>query len=223
MPDVDKSIVVPHNIVSEQVESNFDNIYPFDLTKEPHEHWFLNFTRHMSIAVKKLYGDGVKQAVYMDTDTYVCAPVSELFNIVDAGMAQPYAIAGVHAPGRSTGVTVKPIPAIFPEINIGVNPMNTAKVIPMWEEVYNWYAEHANVYKNNDQSPLREFLWSHPWNYPLYIMPPEYNLRLFGGFIRGKVKIFHGRTGESTHEEIIKKINKTERMRIWLKGRILEL
>ena len=128
------------------------------------------------------------QTVFLDTDTYLCEPVPELFELLDC-----CDIAMAHAPMRVTGKV--PVPASFPECNSGVVAYNmnerTKSLFSNWER---FYAEQlASTGQPDDQPALRHALWKS--DVKLAVLPPEYNFRFvlpsFAG--RGSVKILHGR------------------------------
>jgi len=129
-----------------------------------------------------------EQTVFLDTDTYVCEPVPELFELLDR-----CDIAMAHAPMRITGSV--PVPASFPECNSGVIAYNmnerTRSLFSNWEK---FYAEQlASTGQPDDQPALRRALWESEAR--LSVLTPEYNFRFvlpsFAG--RGRVKILHGR------------------------------
>lgn len=128
------------------------------------------------------------ETVFLDTDTYLCAPVSELFDLLarcDIAMA--------HAPMRHTAAV--PVPASFPECNSGVivyrRNERTKNLFAAWQVAY--AKQLASTGQPDDQPALREALWQSEAQ--LAVLPPEYNFRFvlpaFAG--RGPVKILHGR------------------------------
>jgi len=129
------------------------------------------------------------KTVFLDTDTYLCEPVPELFELLDR-----CDIAMAHAPMRVTGSV--PVPVSFPECNSGVIAYNindqTKAMFAAWE---NFYAEHlSSTGQPDDQPALRRALWESKL-IRLAVLPPEYNFRFvlpsFAG--RGSVRILHGR------------------------------
>jgi len=74
-----------------------------------------------------------EQTVFLDTDTYLCAAVPELFELLER-----CDIAMAHAPMRVTGTV--PVPASFPECNSGVIAYNmnerTESLLANWEQFY---------------------------------------------------------------------------------------
>jgi len=150
-----------------------------------------------------------EQTVFLDTDTYVCEPVPELFELL--GHCD---IAMAHAPMRVTGKV--PVPQSFPECNSGVIAYNmnerTRYLFAMWER---FYADQlATTGQPDDQPALRRALWESEAR--LAILPPEYNFRFalpsFAG--RGKVKILHGRHGDVS--KLAARLNRSGSPRVFL-------
>lgn len=214
MPDVTTVLGYPGYDGGYNLDNFFDEIY--DLPVSSHDQWFLNSTHYQVDMLHEMFKHGIKQAIYLDTDTYVCAPVHDLFDLV----GYRYTIAGAHAPARRTGKCVENVPMCFPEINIGVNPIQVDNGRSLFEDVYNQYVKWAEIYGNNDQLPMRDILWTKSRYYYLYILPPEYNMRLFPAFVARQVKILHGRSSMS-YDEICRKINESQGMRLWYQDRLL--
>lgn len=215
MPDVVTILGIPGGTKHLNIPT-LDEIYPLDVSH--HDKWFQNLCFYQTVMVREMRRRGIDYAVYMDTDTYMCAPAYDLFDIVMGGR---YSIAGVHAPGRYTGKTFEYVPDAFPEINIGVSPMFTLTCQFLWQHVYEAYCAHSDVYNNNDQGVLRETLFYNSDRWPLYILPPEYNIRLFPSFINKEVKIIHGRS-EEDYQSIANKLNQSKGIRLWYQGKVLE-
>jgi len=129
-----------------------------------------------------------EETVFLDTDTYLCQAVPELFELLER-----CDIAMAHAPMRVTGSV--PVPASFPECNSGVIVYRrNEKMKQLFESWRRAYARQlAATGQPDDQPALREALWRSEAR--LAVFPPEYNFRFvlpaFAG--RGTVKILHGR------------------------------
>lgn len=150
-----------------------------------------------------------EETVFLDTDTYLCQPVPELFELLarcDIAMA--------HAPMRTTGRV--PVPAAFSEFNTGVIAYraneNTLKLFSKW---LTYHAEQ--VFRTGDpcdQPALRRAIWESDAR--LAVLPPEYNFRFvlpaFAG--RGTVKILHGR--HSDMAALASRINQSGSPRVFL-------
>lgn len=169
-------------------------------TFEPHTpHTFDHVFAHYYDADKPFYfnltklyptlADLNKRIFLFDTDTYTCAPLNDLYTLL-----QRFDFLGVHAPGRATCASIYNLPTAFPEINVGFLAFNTTgsvrQLLDMW---YTYYVDHIDTYKNNDQGPLRDALFD--WNGAFYVLPTEYNFRFgFGGQVRSLVRVLHGRS-----------------------------
>jgi hypothetical protein len=129
-----------------------------------------------------------EETVFLDTDTYLCEPVPELFELLSR-----CDIALAHAPMRVTGNV--PVPASFPECNSGVIAYKTNErtqaMLAAWEKFY--AGQLSATGQPDDQPALRRALWES--GVKMAVLPPEYNFRFvlpsFAG--RGPVKILHGR------------------------------
>lgn len=217
MPDVTTIIGIPGDVEHMTVlKDHFDDVY--SLVDNQYDAWFHRLCHYQRAMMMMFNGYRIERAVYMDTDTYMLAPAYDLFDITFPGR---YAIAGAHAPGRVTGSHINPIPPVFPEINIGVNPMRVEDCFFLWDYVCKRYDKYPDVFNNNDQGILRETLYDNITRWPLYILPPEYNMRLFPGFVCREVKILHGRFSEG-YESVAAKINQSKEMRLWYQNQVLE-
>ena len=149
------------------------------------------------------------ETIFLDTDTYLCQAVPELFEIL-----KHYDIALAHAPMRQTGPV--DVPATFPEFNSGVIAyrMNerTRSLLENWGRFYE--EQVARTGQIDDQPALRRALWHS--DAKIAVLPPEYNFRFvlpaFAG--RGKVKILHGR--HHNLPELEKLINRSGSPRVFL-------
>lgn len=153
--------------------------------------------------------------LFLDTDTYVCGDISELFCLLDN-----FDIAIAHAPYRKT-IEKKNVPQSFPEFNTGVIAFrNTCKVqlfLKNWLDLYqkdlqreiiwNRPGSKKNEIFQQDQASFREALYKSDLR--VATLTPEYNCR-FGmiGYVHGKVKIIHGR--HSNLERVASDLNKIE-------------
>lgn len=147
-----------------------------------HKEWFLESTR-LLLQVLESLPDGVK-CLWLDSDTFMLEPVPELFEMLDR-----FDMVLAHAPGHVTAKTVRPIPACFPESQIGVIVMNnTPEVQAVWRHTYRLQIDGVVT----DQAALREAVWQNK-DVRFSVMPCEYDFRFqFGGQVRDRVKIIHG-------------------------------
>ena len=150
-----------------------------------------------------------EETIFLDTDTYLCGEVFELFDLL-----KNYDIAMAHAPMRQTGLA--DVPPSFPEFNSGVivYRMNdrTRALLNKWIQFYE--DQVSKTGQIDDQPALRRALWHS--DAKIAVLPPEYNFRFilpaFAG--RGKVKILHGR--DSDMEGLNERINRSGSPRIFL-------
>lgn len=150
-----------------------------------------------------------EQTVFLDTDTYLCGPVPELFELFER-----CDLAMAHAPMRVTGKVE--VPASFPECNSGVIAYNmnerTKSLFSNWERLYT--EQLASTGQSDDQPALRRALWESEAQ--LAILPPEYNFRFalpsFAG--REKVKILHGR--HANMPKLAARLNRSGSPRVFL-------
>jgi hypothetical protein len=161
------------------------------------------FEHHIPIADPKFnFSDKIgpllstpfKKTIFLDTDTWLCEPVPEMFSILDR-----HDIAMAHAPMRYTAASEAPL--TFPECNSGViaYKMNDRArgLLDLWEKLYQERLKSNGVIE--DQPSLRDALWRSDVSFAA--LPPEYNFRFimpsFAG--RGGIKILHGRHNDYDH------------------------
>ena len=176
MPDI--PVILWSNVSRDNVPSIFCDVRRID---QP--------TFSFADKIKPLALTPFERTVFLDTDTHICASLSDVFDLLDH-----VDVAAAHAPMRAT-FHQPHIPDAFPELNSGVlawrKCIGTDNLLAEWERLY---AEHvASTGQTDDQPALRRALFAS--GIRLGILPPEYNFRTvmpaFAG--RGKVRIIHGR------------------------------
>lgn len=162
-----------------------------------HPEWFSEQTRLLVKALDVL-PDGAK-VLLLDSDTYMCEPAPELFDMLDR-----FDLCFAHAPGHRTAAAQAHIPNAFPEPQIGVLAIkNTVAVREMWRATYALQAEGIET----DQAALRQALWFNS-GLRFAVLPCEYNFRFqFGGQLRDRVKILHGHASAEEYPRIANAIN----------------
>jgi hypothetical protein len=136
-----------------------------------------------------------ERTVFLDTDTLVCAPIPDLFEILDR-----VELALAHAPYRNDAAFSTP--NCFVELNTGVLAYRrTPQMVALFQGWLRIYENEvaATGRMESDQHAFREALYRSPA--PFYVLPPEYNLRtVMPAFVgRARVRIIHGR-GPDMHE-----------------------
>lgn len=201
MPDTPRILLCPDTVYVH----NFT--HTVRLPARSHSLWYVDFVAYMNQALGLLKYD---KLLYLDTDTWMCAPVGEVFDLLDR-----FDIASTHAPARTISPTSEPVPACFAEYNTGVLAFNNSKMIKqIFAAWLKTYLKDPALYGENDQAPLREVLWGWVW---AYVLPPEYNCRFgFGGQAAGMIKILHGRSNDIA--ALARRINDDQGIRGWRRG-----
>lgn len=178
--------------------------------------WYLDSTRYFNQAVQQLAH--VQQLMYLDSDTWICQPCLEMFDLLDH-----FDLCLGHEPQRDAIPSAWGTPAAFSALGLGVNLFNNTPdvraLLHAWLELYE---QDWRLYGNNDQAALRDELFLAGQAVPWYVLPPEYCLRFdFGAWVVGRVRILHGRVGGDSAKElepVAREINSDTRMRIWCHG-----
>jgi hypothetical protein len=130
-----------------------------------------------------------ERTVFLDTDTILCEPVRDLFEILDR-----FELAVAHAPFRHDRPFATP--NCFAELNTGVMAYRrTDGVRALFRDWLGLYEKEVagTGRMDSDQPAFREAAYRS--NVPLYVLPSEYNLRTVmpAAVGRCKVRIIHGR------------------------------
>jgi len=167
--------------------------------------------------------------LFLDTDTYVCRDINDLFIILER-----FDFAAAHdVKRRSVGLEdLMEAPACFPEFNSGVilyrQSQDADVFLANWKEIYDEYffiEKDRNQTHKGDQPAFREALFRSALQ--VYVLPPEYNLRLFGPFfLQQEAVILHGRLRyPADYQRVEKQLSKVDklptefaRMRVYLPG-----
>jgi hypothetical protein len=142
-----------------------------------------------------------EQTIFLDADTYCCAPFPELFDQLDrfdllAAFDDCRFTTQVDPDtGRENFVKVPGIPDSFPELNTGVMAFRrSAGVLALLER---WLIEYDKVLNgpladHHDQPAFRAGIYRSKVRFGT--LPSEYNFRLnCPGAARTQIKIIHGR------------------------------
>ena len=151
------------------------------------------------------------KTIFLDTDTRVCCPLLDVFEILDR-----FDLAAVHPPMRVT--MAQALPDAFPEINSGLLAFRLTppvkELFARWKELYDRHVLETG--RVDDQPPLRRALYES--DVRICILPPEYNFRtiLPGAVGRGPVRVIHGR--HRNMRAIEDRLNRHEGCRVFLPG-----
>lgn len=153
-----------------------------------------------------------QNTVFLDTDTHLCGPVDDLFELLEQ-----YDLAAAHAAMRHDGPFSTP--NAFAELNTGVIAYRlTPEVREMfarWQSLYE--AEiAASGQMGSDQPSFRQAVWES--RIPLYVFAPEYNFRTTMPAATGRVRvrIIHGRDADMNRLE--ERVNGSRNIRVFLPG-----
>lgn len=174
-------------LLTEVTQSCLDKMYP--LVESPYE-----------------------KTLFLDTDTYMCDRVDELFEVLEK-----YDIAAAHPPFR-VQYEIPDIPECFPEPNTGVilfkKSPGAFDVLHRWPEEYK--SQIASECKpHHDQHSFRAALYHSTAHF--LVLPHEYNFRSIGPNFAGKgskVKIIHGR--HASFEKVAARLNANLDYRVFL-------
>lgn len=159
--------------------------------------------------IKPLLETPFERTVFLDTDTRVCAEVSDLFAVLDR-----FDIAVSHAPLRHDRPFATP--NCFVELNTGVIAYRrceaVTRLIHRWMEIYE--EEVARCGKVSDQAAFRQAAYESDAR--LYVLPSEYNLRTVMPAATGRnlVRIIHGRASDMNALE--RRVNASRSIRVLL-------
>lgn len=170
--------------------------------------------------ISHMYDSPYEYTLFLDSDTYICADLLEIFNLLDmfdmAVAHAPVRIAPTHLNGREwIPYQFTEIPKSFPEMNTGV--ILYKKNYKVEHFFQNWLNLCEQKVKNHgkplhDQATFRSVLYESGLR--TATLTPEYNCRfIFPVFVSGEVKILHGRT--PNFELIARKINSETARRVF--------
>lgn len=152
------------------------------------------------------------KTLFLDTDTYLCAPVYDVFDMLDR-----FDIALAQAPDRYQ-YDLPDLPACFTELNSGVIAFRKGSVVDEllkdWDTTFNrMLADDPGSHR--DQHSLRDALYRSSARF--LVLPPEYNFRTICPNFAGKhcsVKIIHGRHVDP--EKVAARLNRSASARVFL-------
>ncbi|MEO1133723.1 MAG: hypothetical protein AAFX40_13565 [Cyanobacteria bacterium J06639_1] len=153
------------------------------------------------------------RTLFLDTDTYVCADISDLFHLLDR-----YDLAATQAPIAMHG-SIAGVPDCFPELNTGLiayrkSPAVT-ELLQKWVEFYRRNRAATTHRYCPDQPPFREALYGS--DVRVAVLHGEYNCRfIYPVRVQGAVKVLHGRHPDLAAVEA--EINQSDRLRVFLPG-----
>jgi len=202
----DKSPGMSATIFStEEIKSPlFDKIIPIEKEDLSDKGPYLEKVKHM-------YSSPYEHTLFLDSDTFVCGDISELFVLLEK-----FDVAAAHAELRQS-YEVKWSPQCFPDLNTGVILFKKSPAVlaafSEWFALYKEYVKKIEGIHICDQAAFREVLYKN--NLKIAILTPEYNCRfIYPVYVDNEVKILHGRHPDLAR--VAREINKKTDMRIFL-------
>ncbi len=169
-----------------------------------------------------------EKTLFIDADTYVVAPIPELFNLLDR-----FDCAATHEEYLSTDwfgdYPREDIPESFPEFNTGIllfrRSEKTDRLLENWKMLYEQYSREKPGVLLNDQPFFR--VASYHGDVRIATLTREYNCKFRGqGYLNGKAKILHGHVDYQLQQDHIEKaeaaLNKSNRPRVYVAGNVYE-
>jgi hypothetical protein len=152
------------------------------------------------------------KTLFLDTDTFVCEPVYDVFDLLDR-----FDIALAQAPDRYQ-YHLPHLPDCFTEFNSGViafrKNRRTIDLLASWEETF-FRMLDVDEGSYRDQHSLRDAIYRSDAR--LFVLPPEYNFRTICPNYAGKncqVKIIHGRHAD--FHKVSTRLNRSNDARVFL-------
>lgn len=168
------------------------------------------------------------RTLFIDADTYVVEPVSELFSMLDR-----FDCALTHEEYVNTDwfqqYVRADIPSSYPEFNTGIVCMKRSdkmdRFLEQWDCLYKAYLDGSPRQRVNDQPFFRAAAYFS--DIRIATLPREYNCKFRGqGYLNGSVKIIHGHVNlELSQQQVdgaVKVLNAATRPRVYIAGRVYE-
>jgi hypothetical protein len=146
------------------------------------------------------------RTILLDTDTYICADISTLFELLaDTDLAV------CHAPGRKQ---VSGTPDCIREYNTGVVALRdeqpVREFLREWNDAYDKQITGTGHVTN--QETFTRTLYYSGLDYK--VLPREYNVKLPSGYVNGRARVVHG-NHPSGLKSIAESLNRTEDPRVF--------
>ncbi|MFY9558883.1 MAG: hypothetical protein WAQ52_01495 [Terriglobales bacterium] len=168
------------------------------------------------------------RTLFIDADTYVVEPISELFTLLDR-----FDCAATHEEYLNTDWFQRyprpDVPESFPEFNTGILMLKRAqkvdRLLQQWGDLYRAYLEEKPGEKINDQPFFRVAAYCS--DVRIATLTREYNCKFRGqGYLNGKVKVLHGHVNFEMQPSHVKAaltvLNKSAKPRVYVAGKVYE-
>ena len=199
MPDVETAIATPD---TEMDLSVFDKVIKHEAQTETihGREWLMNSTIPPGLSP-------FDKTLYLDSDTYICTDVSELFDLLDKF---DMAIAR-----NSFKNDIPGLPDPWWEYNCGViaytNSSDTRNFLREWKQRYRDFIQEQS--KPKDQPAFAHTLYNSDIDF--YTLPEEYNVRCDRrGALGRRAKIIHGRHAAGL-EQVANELTQQDHLRVF--------
>lgn len=162
-------------------------------------------------------------SLFLDTDTFVCAPVYELFELLER-----FDIGLVHD-GGFIPIPAALVPESFPQFNSGMMVFRKSKMqaifeawLPRFDALRQQFAkdDRRSTGWTVDEAALRELLFEA--SVQIAPISSQYNCRFIeGGYVAGEVKILH-RHSDHDYETVAEVLNRYQGQRVYIADRVLK-
>lgn len=169
-----------------------------------------------------------ERTLFIDADTSVLQPITELFSLLDR-----FDCAATHEEYVNTdwhNQFPRPdIPCSFPEFNTGIlmlkRSAGTARLLEHWSNLYQEHLKEKPDQPINDQPFFR--VAAYYGDARIATLTREYNCKFRGqGYLNGKVKIMHGHVELKLDPvflgKAVKALNASVKPRVYIAGRVFE-
>ncbi len=202
MPDMHITLFSTENKVSDV----FDEVIPFESCGVG--------LRDRTLCLQR---SPYERTMFLDSDTYVCDDVSELFDLLDR-----FDIVSTHEPNRRS-VSHEGVPASFPQFNLGLFLFRKSEVMDAL------FVDWLRRYDAEVIPPGQRHLTQPTFRIAVYHSPvsiglvtPEYNCRFYdSGYLEGPVKILHGHASAEYLEQATAALNRYIGQRVHTGGHVL--
>lgn len=199
MPDIERAIATDETDADLNV---FDRVieHDFERAEIDGRSWLMNSTIPPDLSP-------YEQTLYLDSDTYIAADVSEVFDLLD-----DFDLAMTPSPKRTT---VAPLPAPWHRFNCGVIAYRDTPAVrsflERWNEIYRRHLRERD--DPIDQPSFAEALAETELRW--FNLPRQYNVRVpRRGQLSREAKIIHGRHPAGL-EQVAAVLNQSHRHRVY--------
>lgn len=169
-----------------------------------------------------------ERTLFIDADTYVVDPISELFLLLDR-----FDCAATHEEYSNTDWSncypLPEVPESFPEFNTGILAFGRNQRVEVlfkeWAGLYQEFSKKFPAQRINDQPFFRRAAYRSEAR--IATLTREYNCKFRGqGYLNGRVKILHGHVDLKLEDRFVQRaesvLNKSVKPRVYIAGKVYE-